>query len=49
VTPPAAADEMHRGIPGSDLIVIPEAGHLTNLEQPVPFNRALAGFLSHRV
>jgi pimeloyl-ACP methyl ester carboxylesterase len=49
VTPPAAAEEMHRGIAGSELIVIPEAGHLTNLEQPESFNRALARFLSHRV
>jgi pimeloyl-ACP methyl ester carboxylesterase len=49
VTPPAAAEDMHRGIAGSELIVIPEAGHLTNLEQPELFNGALARFLSHRV
>jgi len=49
VTPPAAAEEMHRGIAGSELIIIPEAGHLANLEQPVLFNRALARFLSHRL
>jgi pimeloyl-ACP methyl ester carboxylesterase len=49
VTPPGAAEEMHRGIAGSELIVIPAAGHLTNLEQPDLFNGALARFLSHRV
>ena len=49
VTPPAAAEELHRGIAGSELIVIPEAGHLTNLEQPELFNGAVARFLSHRV
>jgi len=49
VTPPEAAEEMHRGIAGSELIVIPEAGHLTSLEQPKLFNGALARFLGHRV
>jgi 3-oxoadipate enol-lactonase len=49
VTPPVAAEEMHRGIGGSELIVIPDAGHLTNLEQPELFNGALARFLDHRV
>jgi 3-oxoadipate enol-lactonase len=49
VTPPSAAEEMHRAIGGSKLVRIPAAGHLSNLEQPVPFNAALAAFLSHRV
>jgi pimeloyl-ACP methyl ester carboxylesterase len=49
LTPPAAAEEMHRGIAGSELVRIPQAGHLTNLEQPELFTAALAGFLSHRV
>jgi len=49
LTPPAAAEEMHRGIAGSDLVRIPQAGHLSNLEQPALFNAALAAFLSHRV
>jgi 3-oxoadipate enol-lactonase len=49
VTPPAAAEQLHRGIAGSELIVISEAGHLTNLEQQELFNGALARFLSHRV
>src|SRR5262249_18243666 len=49
VTPPAAADELHRGIAGSELVQIPAGGHLTNLEQPELFDAALARFLSHRV
>jgi 3-oxoadipate enol-lactonase len=49
VTPPAAAEEMHRAIAGSELVRIPQAGHLSNLEQPEPFGSALAAFLTHRV
>ncbi len=49
LTPPAAAEEMHRGIAGSELVRIPQAGHLTNLEQPDAFTAALSAFLSHRV
>jgi pimeloyl-ACP methyl ester carboxylesterase len=49
VTPPAAAEALHAGIAGSAIVVIPEAGHLTSLEQPAAFNAALAHFLDHRV
>ena len=49
VTPPALSEEMHRAIGGSQLVRIPRAGHLSNLEQPESFNAALAAFLSHRV
>ena len=49
LTPPAAAEEMHRGIAGSQLVRIPQAGHLSNLEQPDLFNAAVSAFLSHRV
>ena len=49
VTPPADAELMHAGIAGSELTVIPGAGHLTNLEQPELFNASLARFLSHRL
>jgi 3-oxoadipate enol-lactonase len=49
VTPPAASEEMHRAIAGSELVRIPRAGHLSNLEQPELFNAALAAFLTHRV
>jgi 3-oxoadipate enol-lactonase len=49
VTPPALSEKMHAAIVGSELTVIPGAGHLTNLEQPDLFNAALARFLSHRL
>ena len=49
VTPPSAAHDMHRAITGSELVEIPDAGHLSNLEQPERFHTALARFLAHRV
>jgi 3-oxoadipate enol-lactonase len=49
LTPPSASEEMHRAIAGSELIVVPRAGHLSSLEQPDAFNAALARFLTHRV
>ena len=41
ITPPDAAREMHRGIAGSRLLVVPRAGHLALLEQPEPVHAAL--------
>jgi pimeloyl-ACP methyl ester carboxylesterase len=49
ITPPALSEEMHRAIPGSQLVLLPAAGHLSSLEQPRSFNAALATFLTHRV
>jgi pimeloyl-ACP methyl ester carboxylesterase len=49
ITPPAAAEEMHHAIAGSELVRIPRAGHLSNLEQPELFSATLAAFLEHRV
>jgi 3-oxoadipate enol-lactonase len=49
VTPPASAAGMNQAIGGSELVEIPGAGHLSNLEQPELFDAALARFLSHRV
>lgn len=42
--PPAISEVLARGIPGAQLVVIPDAGHLSNLEQPEAFNAALASF-----
>jgi 3-oxoadipate enol-lactonase len=36
---------MAERIPGSSLVTIPEAGHLSNIEQPAAFNQALQDFL----
>jgi len=32
-------------IPGARKVVIPDAGHAANLENPEPFNRAVLDFL----
>jgi pimeloyl-ACP methyl ester carboxylesterase len=49
VTPPALSDEMHAQIAGSELVRIPQAGHLSSLERTDAFNAALTSFLEHRV
>jgi pimeloyl-ACP methyl ester carboxylesterase len=49
LTPPPLSEQMHRDIAGSELVVIPGAGHMSNMEQPQLFNDALAHFLDHRV
>lgn len=46
LTPTADAELMHREIRGSRLEVIQGAAHLSNLEQPSEFNRALNNFLA---
>lgn len=46
ITPPADSEALSRTIPGARLEIIPAAGHLSNLEQPVRFNAALQAFLS---
>ena len=45
-TPVAMAEDIHRALPGSELVVIPSAAHLSNLEQPDSFNRALGDFIN---
>ena len=45
-TPVAMAEEIHANAPGSKLVVLPQAAHLANLEQPAGFTRALRDFLS---
>jgi pimeloyl-ACP methyl ester carboxylesterase len=45
LTPLADAELMHREIRGSRLEVIQGAGHVSNLERPEEFNRALRDFL----
>ena len=37
---------IHEKIVGSELSVIPNAGHLSNLDQPQDFNQAVLGFLA---
>lgn len=42
--PPAMAQTLKRHLSQSELVVIPDAGHLSNLEQPGAFNAALERF-----
>lgn len=44
-SPPAVAEEMVARLPQARLAVIETAGHLSNLEAPDEFNRALISFL----
>jgi 3-oxoadipate enol-lactonase len=46
VTPLTAASKMHELIQGSLKYVIPQAGHLSNLENPDEFNDQLRQFLN---
>jgi pimeloyl-ACP methyl ester carboxylesterase len=45
LTPPAKARAMVELVPAAELVEIPRAGHLANLEAPAAFNAALARFL----
>jgi len=41
----AGMEQIHATVPGSRLVKLEGAGHLSNLEQPQAFTRALAEFL----
>jgi len=45
-TPPQLQEQLHAAIPASQLLVIAEAAHLSNIEQPDVFNDRVRGFLS---
>jgi pimeloyl-ACP methyl ester carboxylesterase len=45
ITPVDEAQAMQRALPRSTLCVIPDAGHLSSLEQPEAFTLALEDFL----
>ena len=42
----AGIDYMARKIPNADRIVLPDAGHTANLDNPEAFNAAVSGFLA---
>jgi 3-oxoadipate enol-lactonase len=44
-TPPEMARQIQQNLRGSELLIIESAAHLSNVEQPEIFNKALFGFL----
>lgn len=45
LTPPTASQEIHNKIPNSEIHLIPDAAHLSNLENPYEFNKHALSFL----
>jgi pimeloyl-ACP methyl ester carboxylesterase len=43
--PPAEAEAMAAALPAAELVLIPGAGHMVNLDQPAAFDEAVRGFL----
>ena len=46
LTPPAIGQALNKRIAGSEFFMVPDAGHLSNIEQPDIFNAELLGFLT---
>jgi pimeloyl-ACP methyl ester carboxylesterase len=46
LTPPADSERILNATERSQLVVLPNAGHLSNLEVPEAFSTALANFLT---
>jgi pimeloyl-ACP methyl ester carboxylesterase len=46
ITPPTQSSAMAARIWGSEVVAIPGAGHLSNLENPEAFNAAVTDFLA---
>ena len=46
LTPPTIGNQMLDLLPDAELAVLPDAGHLSNLEQPEAFNQVLTNFLN---
>jgi pimeloyl-ACP methyl ester carboxylesterase len=43
--PPFIGEELHKGIAGSTYVLVPDAGHSLQVDQPEVFNRAVLEFL----
>jgi 3-oxoadipate enol-lactonase len=43
---PAGMRELQAAVPGSQFVELPQAGHVSNLDKPELFNRAVEAFLS---
>jgi pimeloyl-ACP methyl ester carboxylesterase len=48
ITPPAIAREMAEMIEWASLVIVPDSGHLSTLEQPERVTEALRLWLEHR-
>ncbi len=48
VAPAAVMERMARRIPGAEYVLLDGCGHLGPMDQPEPFNQALAAFLERR-
>ena len=46
LTPPAMSEEIAQGIPGADLIILDDCGHLSPIEQPDAVNQAFEDWLA---
>jgi pimeloyl-ACP methyl ester carboxylesterase len=46
-SPLDVAEQFREAIPNADLVVIPGAGHISNMEKPEEFNAAVSRFLSN--
>jgi pimeloyl-ACP methyl ester carboxylesterase len=47
-SPAHIAEQLHASIPGSELALIPNAGHVSNMEQPAAFNAHVRRFCLER-
>ena len=47
-TPPSAAESVHALVPGSTLEIIPDAAHLSNIDNPAGFMAAVGPFLDRQ-
>ena len=43
---PRAARDLHAGIPGSELVIIPNVGHMSYIEDPASYFAAVRGFFA---
>lgn len=46
VTPPACSREIAEAIPGAQLVLLPDCGHMLTMEKPVQVNHLLTGWLA---
>lgn len=46
ITPPTQAERLQRGIPGSELVVLEQSGHLPHIEEPDAFFRSVRNWFA---